>query len=355
MEFLIQLFRVKPHAIIPLLLITETVSAAQNLAPVDYYKWYLEHRPVLKSIVFQTKRLNLPEIPASVKLPKDFVLPASISNRTELFQGAWQADSFFLKQIRSVEDKDSIIEGDGFDADLLIAGRNGERWWYVIDSEIHSWTKGQSESDANPVWGGVRIAEAKLASALNLGLVDLSTGSLRWRGDEYVVVGQRGGRSFGGRLSVSNDFPQSITIRFSGDPSPNYYLCEYKYGSETTNALPAKIGFYRIQNEIKHPEWSIELLEIEVLNEELADDYFSPKRFIKSQNIDEFVFTSNALYRDTSNGLRSVYAGAASKDASSHPSRTVRLAVLFSFVFFSGIALAIIFRHHFSVKQTKRT
>ncbi len=293
-------FKVKSiYALVSGLLITSAGLAQDlnTLSPVDSFKNFLQECPNVKSIVMERRDLSVPSFPI-----QGVTIPSSITNVVKLYEGAWQTNAFYLRQLRDIKDQTTVIDTNTFTADLLIDGRNDSRWWDIINTQITSWWPATNENSSS-IRPTVFVAESILCSTLHLGIQDLKARTLLWQGNHFSAQ-TIGGKTIEGELSVSNGLPQSLTVEYPGNKKFSY-ICEYEYKSRalSTVPLPSTIRGYSVRNGVKTPSWLANIVNIEIANVELPTVYFDPERFVVRTQAQMYVITNNSEYKVLTNKL----------------------------------------------------
>jgi hypothetical protein len=293
-------FRVKSIFALAIALLTTSAVLAQDLntlSPVDSFKNFLQECPNVKSFVMEKRLLSVPNIP----IPGE-KLPDSITNEFKFYEGAWQTNAFYLRELRNIKDQGTVIDTNTFTEDLLIEGRNNIRWWDIINTQITSWWPATNER-LSSISSKVIVAESILCTALHLGIHDLKPRTLLWRGNHFSAQ-TIGGKMMEGELFVSNGLPHSLTVQYP-DKKSFSYVCEYEYKSPVLSAmpLPSTIRRYSVRNGVKTPAWLANIVTIEIANVELPTAHFDPERFVVRTQAKMYVITNNLEYKVLTNKL----------------------------------------------------
>ena len=230
-------------------------------------------------------------------------VPNSVTNDFKVYVGAWQASGFFLREIRSLKDLNTVIDTNTFTADLLLSGRIGARWWDVVNTQITSWYE-TSDGKSSAVRRKAELAEGVLYPVLRFGINNLKPGTLLWNGNEFSAQ-STAGKAVKGRLTISNSVPCQIEV-YNADSRIPSYICEYKYDSLTLNSsnhFPSTILRSRIVKGVKTPIWVAAIFEIEIAKEEAAMSRFEPDNFVNRHDAVNYIQTNGIEFKVTSNTL----------------------------------------------------
>lgn len=307
-------------AVVPISFIGQ---AAESISAVDVFKSYLQTCPNVKSVIFRRRVLTVPNIP-------NLKLPQSITNVVHLYEGAWQTNAFWLRELREIARKEEIINTNVFTADLIINGRVDDRWWDIINTQITSWTGG-FQGNSNDRQFKVNVAENILVSVVHLGIHDLQIGSLHWHSNRFSAQSTTG-KPIEGELFVADGVPRLLRVSYpSTSKSILTYECEYEYAAGSTNGMPfpSTIRRYQLTGGTRKAAWTGEILSLDAGNDSLPSNFFVPERFVDQQQAQQYLLTNAHVYKLVSTGMMMLPSEAAiAKPSKSGSARFMPLSLL---------------------------
>ena len=217
------------------LFLSQTLLGADNV-PAEDFKTFLKSPPVVVRVIIAQRILQVSTPPHR----KNPVSPESVTNEIQYFAGAQQPGAFFLRRMRSMGDDAVLIDAAFRTSGLLFSGKNGQRDWFIVNTNISSYVEPSSANsgDDNYVHLTTEGAANILSSILHFGIVNLRDDSLVWQGNHFTAT-SRNGEELSGDLTTSNDFPQSLTV-YNKSKLALQFVADYSFAPASPNGLQIK-------------------------------------------------------------------------------------------------------------------
>jgi hypothetical protein len=163
---------------------------------------------------------------------------------------------------------------------------------------------GEEKETDQKLLSGTIFLRRTLAEVMNLGVLNLEIGEIRWSGDGFEGFYAPAKQSIQGRLTESDQgWPESMEIHYSHGTSHVTYLTRYSYDEENESGfLP--MGIRRVQNvDAREIERShISVLEFRPLDGPLDEFAFVPDQIIARNHLELSYYTNGMYYVKTAGG-----------------------------------------------------
>ncbi|HLH54025.1 MAG TPA: hypothetical protein VKY92_10475 [Verrucomicrobiae bacterium] len=303
-----------------------TSADSANLA-LEEFKNFISHPPVISNLVFQQK---VPMGGGARPLDGSFAHSTSF----EYFQARWQTNGLLFRKLTAPSDVTNLavagelVSWSGHEHALLERGERFTTW-----------------DDRDPTVAGKTVSifytsewlQDPLRQVLNLGIMFVGIGSVRWDGNRFHVESKVDGQ----RLLVSGEVmpgvdgpPREMTVCYALPHRTNYYALRYGYGPARSYSMPPTVitNFWirkdlgkekAAEAELDLDEWRI--LDFQSANNPLAQEVFAAAEFARQNGWQGHIYTNNAIYDRTTNGvLQLAYSFTTAPNLSNKPTRTLR-------------------------------
>jgi hypothetical protein len=273
---------------------------AQRALPEDTpaiaaFKSFLENSPPQGAVVFQRQYLSMPRTSKGAPTP-----PPDLTNRVSTFVGAWRTNGFLLRQKYDLSDEDFGTLGPaGSNPAYLFAGIDDGIPWNIVTTNISKSLDKERGSREDVVSGFSRGAEGVFAEILNLGIINLKPGSLKWSGDSLVAESQNG-ELIEGNLLKSSGLPGELQLAYKGSPR---FLVKYDYLNGKPHhplGIPDKMVLYAQSPEKKAsldvPRWQVTIVSVSVPNENAPTESIAPEVFLPERYRSVTVVSNGAYF-----------------------------------------------------------
>jgi hypothetical protein len=263
---------------------------------IEQFKNFISAPPVIANLLFQRK---VPMGDGTWPLDGSFVQ----STRFEYFQAKWQTNGLLFRRLGSPDDATNSNV-----ASQLVAWSGHRHTLLEPKQLLTSW----DDRDSSTVGKKISVFYTSqffldpLRQILNLGIMHVNFGTIRWEGNRFRVqneVDHEIMRATGELLVSVEGPPQRLNVHYELQGRTNDYVIRYGYSPTITYpCLPSTITNFWVSDgkEIELDEWKI--LQCEFSPSPLPPEAFSAERFEKQHHFAMQVYTNGAFYEVTPNG-----------------------------------------------------
>jgi hypothetical protein len=257
----------------------------------------------------------------------------------ELCCGRWQPNAFYLKRILSYDDIDTPTTPGMF------VGLNHGRYWSLFKDTLRYTdipTPGPHVR-SNHVAVVVELGHNAICQVINMGIIGLTPGSVRWSGMAFVGQGDSQKR-YTGQLELSEEgVPTRITYLVEGDPRLSFSEFSYTRTGDLSYCIPDAFRSGWLTEDGKKVMWNeFQILTLRGSSSMLPPELFGPERFLVTNKVQVFEYSGNSIYWLHNNEKRLVRTRTAQR-ADSY-ANVGRRALPLAFVTASIVGLLLIIR-----------
>lgn len=265
---------------------TTTDATTENISPIQRFKDFLSHPPVIESLVFSER------LPPDPKTPWRTDIPLSASHAFRYWHARWQPGAYFLREIKS-PDAMSDLQTPG-----LLAVQFENQCWFHFGRGWGDDFIDYGESASNHVCEVASANSEVLWQVMALGLMHSKAGSIEWSGDQFRVrAPTRAYRITGGLQPSPTGMTDSLRVTYSDAKGAIHWIIRYGYeANRLATGLPSVIRCYWLDSskEIQRDEFVIRTLRIRASPLALAD--FSLDPLLATNGWQMHLFTNNAIF-----------------------------------------------------------
>jgi hypothetical protein len=283
---------------------TTTAPQEYTNSPVERFKDFLSNPPAITNLLLQRK------VPMGGGR-RAFDGSLAFSTEFAYYQARWQPGGVFFRKLSHPSEATNV----GFAGDLVSS--YGETNWMVDSKPIFiTWNdptpsaKGKNFS----VYFTRKLLLEPLRQALNLGVLHLDAGAIRWNGNEFHLQSELDTDAWvvGGKLVSKGDGPPDhLGLYYS--QGTNVYRYVVRYGYEPPLRLPyvptviTNFWISSTGQEYDIDEWKI--LDLAVAPNSLPESAFAIEPFLQNRAWPVRVYKDHAFYELSTNGtLRLLFA-----------------------------------------------
>lgn len=309
-----------------ILLILMVKPAVSSAAPIEnrtnssaLFKRFVAEPPIIQELIYTMD---------SVRLPK------YASNNAREYRARWQPNALLVEEIGPSEKTD--LKGNRFKF-LFRSGKYDDFYWQSLneidfcsyrsaDGNIVADTNSQF-TKKNSVYNTYVTARSWLADILNMGIMDVGVGSIKWVGNSFDALSQGTGGKILGVLSETQDGkPLEMRLQYLHENSVYHYSVMYFFEADIgLSFIPSRI-MTTFQDEGTNRFISkIVIKSLKTSETPLGAAAFDFKHLVRSGKSQLFTFTNDAMFAVSTNGLTSVLPLSARKPLPGRADRNISL------------------------------
>jgi hypothetical protein len=311
-------------------------AAVTNFA-LEQFKTFVSSPPIISNLVFERK---MPMEGGARPLDGSFAR----STKWEYYHARWQTNGFLLRRISTPDDVTNSTV-----ADQLVSWSGHQHALFEPYAQLATW------DDRDPTTFGKDISIfytrrfflEPLAEVLNMGIMHLGTGSVRWEGNQFHTSCKLDGEALlirGEIIPALDGPPRSMRVSYAFAQRTNDYLIRYGYGNSRSPYLPGSITNFWLSpigpgvvQEVDLDEWNI--LDLQVADQPLATESFAASRFNFKSSWATRNYTNGGFYQRAPDGTLRLIALLAAQGGASITAGRAKLGAFY--VGWGGLNIAI--------------
>lgn len=201
---------------------------------------------------------------------------------TSYYVGARSGSNYFLQTLSNSNELQDLSQK------RLIVGRSGDDAYEFTGNAI---TYGNGK---NPATANVLALQALTRQFLDMGVSEISAGSVTWKNDKFTAADDHGNPSYG-ELQISNGLPSRLEISNFKGP---YKVVKYVYPDPPNffDGFPSKMAIFAETEGKLNCEVEVVFNSVQLAAKPLAADYFSETQFITPAIIHTNIYSNTVLY-----------------------------------------------------------
>ena len=233
---------------------------------------------------------------------------------TNYFEARYQTNAFLFKELSGPNDIDSVP--------VLMVGRYNDYYWSYQNNTLAQWYRLPDENryqHGGNIVGDYHNSLIRFLLAYSMGLGDMIPGSLKWSGNEYIMLKEnmnKGTLTNEGTLIISNGYPlqvigSSFAHAYGGRGKLKKIRMAINYDFLEKKGLPPFLPSKITQSFLPHTNTAYEIslikLRLSDRNTPLAKDFFTYDKYLDQDDINRYIYyTNKAEFVKVGNVLRPI-------------------------------------------------